>query len=90
MLTIYDAERVFFGHSTTHMCPRLVFPMPAVLLAPGERHAGEVSEALLRTWLPFCTALPKAELHAHLNGSVRDETLRRAGGASSLFAAIEC
>ena len=26
--------------------------------------------------LPFCEQLPKAELHAHLNGSVRDSTLR--------------
>ena len=24
----------------------------------------------------WCRALPKVELHAHLNGSVRDQTLR--------------
>lgn len=79
-LTIDDDESSLILW-TTHTRPRLVFPMPAVLLAPGERHAGVVSEALLRSWLPFCKALPKAELHAHINGSVRDETLRRAGGA---------
>lgn len=79
-MTIDDDESSLILR-TTHTRPRLVFPMPAVLLAPGERHAGVVSEALLRSWLPFCKALPKAELHAHINGSVRDETLRRAGGA---------
>jgi adenosine deaminase len=26
--------------------------------------------------LEFCQALPKIELHAHLNGSIRDATLR--------------
>ena len=26
--------------------------------------------------LQFCQMLPKCELHAHLNGSVRDSTLR--------------
>jgi hypothetical protein len=28
-------------------------------------------------WLPFCKALPKAELHAHLNGCVRDATIQQ-------------
>ncbi|GAQ87811.1 Adenosine deaminase [Klebsormidium nitens] len=27
-------------------------------------------------WLPFCKQLPKVELHAHLNGSIRDATIR--------------
>eukprot|EP00850_Spirogloea_muscicola_P005382 SM000024S07844 [mRNA] locus=s24:792718:802523:- [translate_table: standard] len=27
-------------------------------------------------WLPYCKALPKIELHAHLNGSIRDSTIR--------------
>eukprot|EP00850_Spirogloea_muscicola_P002263 SM000008S22352 [mRNA] locus=s8:1203573:1214035:+ [translate_table: standard] len=27
-------------------------------------------------WLPYCLALPKIELHAHLNGSIRDSTIR--------------
>ena len=27
------------------------------------------------TTLAFCQALPKVELHAHLNGSISDETL---------------
>ena len=26
--------------------------------------------------LSFCTSLPKVELHAHLNGSLRDSTIR--------------
>ena len=26
--------------------------------------------------LRFCQALPKIELHAHLNGSIRDSTIR--------------
>eukprot|EP00050_Salpingoeca_kvevrii_P002971 m.209751 g.209751 ORF g.209751 m.209751 type:complete len:121 (-) comp10730_c0_seq3:2345-2707(-) len=31
--------------------------------------------------LEFCRALPKAELHAHLNGSVRTDLLRRLAAA---------
>ena len=36
--------------------------------------------------LRFCQALPKIELHAHLNGSIRESTIRyssRPGGAST-------
>eukprot|EP00850_Spirogloea_muscicola_P001660 SM000006S19425 [mRNA] locus=s6:588855:599099:- [translate_table: standard] len=29
-----------------------------------------------KEWLPYCKALPKIELHAHLNGSIRDSTIR--------------
>jgi hypothetical protein len=47
-------------------------------LAPGERTAGHVSEAAVQAWLPLCTRLPKTELHAHINGCVRDSTIRRA------------
>ena len=32
-------------------------------------------EARARTYTPACRALPKVELHAHLNGCVRDQTL---------------
>ena len=44
-------------------------------LAPGEPEAGHVAESAVTSWLPFCARLPKAELHAHLNGSVRDATI---------------
>jgi len=33
------------------------------------------SDEAVSAWLPFCSALPKGELHAHLNGSVRDSTI---------------
>ncbi|KAI5059082.1 hypothetical protein GOP47_0025401 [Adiantum capillus-veneris] len=32
-------------------------------------------EAEVRSWLAWCRALPKVELHAHLNGSARSSTL---------------
>ena len=44
-------------------------------LAPGEQPVGHVSEAVVTSWLPFCRVLPKAELHAHLNGCIRDATI---------------
>eukprot|EP00250_Pteridium_aquilinum_P026506 c33112_g1_i1 orf=44-1195(+) len=36
---------------------------------------GEPYEEEVRSWLPWCRSLPKVELHAHLNGSVRSSTL---------------
>jgi hypothetical protein len=51
-------------------------PLSSPLLAPGERSPGHVSEAAVQAWLPRCRALPKAELHAHINGCVRDATIR--------------
>ncbi len=62
--------------------------MAELLLAPGERPAGHVSEAAVAAWLPFCEALPKAELHAHINGSVRDETIRCASACRGCLRAI--
>ena len=44
-------------------------------LAPGEQAAGHVHEDDFKAWFPFCQALPKAELHAHINGSVREATI---------------
>ena len=46
------------------------------LLAPGEDRAGHVAEEEVQAWLPLCRTLPKAELHAHINGCVRDATIR--------------
>ena len=51
-------------------------PSSPPLLAPGERSAGHVAEEEVQAWLPLCRALPKAELHAHINGCVRDATIR--------------
>ena len=45
------------------------------LLAPGEPAPCELPEAQVQKWLPVCRALPKCELHAHINGSVRDATI---------------
>lgn len=33
--------------------------------------------------LAYCQSMPKVELHAHLNGSVRDSTLRYSVGLRS-------
>lgn len=42
-----------------------------------ENRLGEVlaAEDLVSRHLPLCRALPKVELHAHLNGSIRASTL---------------
>jgi adenosine deaminase len=32
-------------------------------------------EGLVSSYLPLCRAMPKVELHAHLNGSIRAATL---------------
>ena len=53
------------------------------LLAPGEDSPGHVSETEVQAWLPLCRALPKAELHAHINGCVRDATILCAPGAGA-------
>ena len=62
-------------------------------LAPGEQGVGHVSEEVVAALLPFCRALPKAELHAHLNGCIRDATIlcvaagmHRLGAVSALEA----
>ena len=52
--------------------PRAASP----LLAPGECSPRHVSEDEVNDWLPRCRALPKAELHAHINGCVRDATIK--------------
>lgn len=51
-------------------------PESPLELAPGEVRPAHVSEAEVAALLPFCTSLPKAELHAHINGCVRPSTLR--------------
>ncbi|MCO5603662.1 hypothetical protein L7F22_057813 [Adiantum nelumboides] len=43
--------------------------------AVGDGEATALFEAEVRSWLAWCRALPKVELHAHLNGSVRSSTL---------------
>jgi hypothetical protein len=41
------------------------------------QHPAEVQAALYtEETLRFCQGLPKVELHAHLNGSIRDATIR--------------
>jgi hypothetical protein len=57
------------------------------LLAPGEDSPRHVSEEQVAAWLPRCRALPKAELHAHINGCVRDATIRCALPAPARSAA---
>jgi len=39
------------------------------------RHMADDLEARVARFLPACRALPKVELHAHLNGCVRAHTL---------------
>jgi hypothetical protein len=56
-------------------------------LAPGEQAAGHVLEDDVKAWLPFCQALPKAELHAHINGSVREATIMCVSLAAAIPAA---
>ncbi|MCO5592069.1 hypothetical protein L7F22_046063 [Adiantum nelumboides] len=43
--------------------------------AIGDGEATVRFEAEVRSWLAWCRALPKVELHAHLNGSARSSTL---------------
>ena len=64
----------------------------APLLAPGEQAVGHVSEEVVAALLPFCRALPKAELHAHLNGCIRDATILCVAGrmpSAGPFSALE-
>lgn len=48
----------------------------AVAFADGDAEGNAARyEEEVRFWLPWCRCLPKVELHAHLNGSVRSSTL---------------
>ena len=49
-------------------------PAPLRRMVSAESAAAVQAAAVARL-LPFCTRLPKCELHAHLNGCIRDETL---------------
>lgn len=41
----------------------------------GVAGCGEDDEENVCSWMPWCRSLPKVELHAHLNGSIRSSTL---------------
>lgn len=44
-------------------------------MADSQAGHAALDEAEVRSWLPWCRSLPKIELHAHLNGSIRSSTL---------------
>ena len=80
--TIVDADRVArgVGYVPEHAAKVADASADDPTLDPLERRA--------RRFAPACRALPKVELHAHLNGCVRDSTLmelavRRAGEAGA-------
>lgn len=60
--------------------------MAAQVHAANGKAGNEQQEQQLYTQeqLDFCRALPKVELHAHLNGSIRDSTIRWVGPGQML------
>ena len=80
----------------SHMTELADHSAPVCMCASSNHLASSTERQQMTEMLPysadqlrFCQALPKIELHAHLNGSIRESTIRyssRHGGASTLKA----
>ena len=79
-VSIWSAASVR-GATALHTCPLAMFVAPAALLAPvalailSRWHVSRSVRRQAKALHQLCTALPKAELHAHLHGCARLSTI---------------
>ena len=75
-----QGRRCHSQHRPLPQPPPLPPPPPASTMAAAAEQVDQLGQAQAALYteetLRFCQALPKVELHAHLNGSIRDATIR--------------